>query len=58
MPRSMPTGSVDRRWRRGVFPAAALHSIAHHDTGKGYPEFLTRLAQVPDIETPTHKDLA
>lgn len=54
----MPTRSVDRRWRRGVFPAAALHSIAHHDTGKGYPEFLTRLAQESGIETPTHKDLA
>jgi transposase len=37
---------------------AALRSIVRRDTGEGYQEFLTKLAQASDIETPTRADLA
>jgi transposase len=37
---------------------AALRSIVRRDTGEGYHEFLTTLAQASDIETPTRADLA
>lgn len=37
---------------------AALRSIVRRDTGEGYQEFLTRLAQVSGIETPSREDLA
>src|SRR5918994_1352297 len=37
---------------------AALRSIVRRDTGEGYQEFLTRLAQASGIETPTRADLA
>ena len=37
---------------------AALRSIVRKDTGEGYQEFLTRLAQASGIETPTREDLA
>ncbi len=37
---------------------AALRSIVRRDTGESYEEFLTRLAQVSGIETPTREDLA
>ncbi len=37
---------------------AALRSIVRRDTGETYQEFLTRLAQVSGIETPTREDLA
>ncbi|MGH7128021.1 MAG: transposase [Planctomycetaceae bacterium] len=37
---------------------AALRSIVRRDTGEGYQEFLTKLAQVSGIETPTREDLA
>ena len=37
---------------------AALRSIVHRETGEGYQEFLTKLAQASGIETPTRADLA
>jgi transposase len=37
---------------------AALRSIVRRDSGETYQEFLTRLAQVSGIETPTRADLA
>jgi len=37
---------------------AALRSIVRRDTGEGYPEFLTRLAQESGIATPTREQLA
>lgn len=37
---------------------AALRSIVRRDTGETYQEFLTKLAQVSGIETPTRADLA
>jgi len=37
---------------------AALRSIVRRDTGEGYEEFLTTLAQESGIETPTRQDLA
>ena len=37
---------------------AALRSIVRRDTGEGYQEFLTRLAQASGIATPTRADLA
>ena len=37
---------------------AALRSIVRRDTGESYTEFLTRLAVVSGIETPTREDLA
>lgn len=37
---------------------AALRSIVRRDTGEGYQEFLTGLAQESGIETPTRADLA
>jgi len=37
---------------------AALRSIVRRDTGEGYEEFLTRLAKVSGIGTPTRADLA
>ena len=36
---------------------AALRSIVRRDTGEGYQEFLTKLAQASGIETPTPEDL-
>ena len=36
---------------------AAMKSIVRRDTGEGYQEFLTRLAQESGIETPTREDL-
>jgi transposase len=37
---------------------AALRSIVRRDTGETYNDFLTKLAQASDIETPTRADLA
>jgi transposase len=37
---------------------AALRSIVRRDTGEGYQDFLTKLAQASGIETPTQADLA
>jgi transposase len=37
---------------------AAMRSIVRRDTGDGYNEFLTQLAQASGIETPTREDLA
>src|SRR3989304_4233435 len=37
---------------------AALRSIVRRDSGEGYREFLTRLAQESGIETPTREELA
>src|SRR3990167_5899416 len=37
---------------------AALKSIVRRDSGEGYQEFLTKLAQESGIETPTREDLA
>ena len=37
---------------------AALRSIVRRDTGEGYEEFLTRLAQASGIATLTREDLA
>jgi len=37
---------------------AALRSIVRRDTGESYTDFLTRLAKVSGIETPTRADLA
>jgi transposase len=37
---------------------AALRSIVRRDSGEGYAEFLTRLAQESGIETPTREELA
>lgn len=37
---------------------AALRSIVRRDTGEGYQDFLTTLAQASGIETPTRADLA
>jgi transposase len=37
---------------------AALRSIVRRDSGEGYAEFLTKLAQESGIETPTREDLA
>jgi len=37
---------------------AAMRSIVRRDSGEGYAEFLTRLAQESGIETPTREDLA
>jgi transposase len=37
---------------------AAMKSIVRRDSGEGYQEFLTRLAQESGIETPTREDLA
>ncbi len=37
---------------------AAMRSIVRRDTGEGYQEFLTRLANESGIETPTREDLA
>ena len=37
---------------------AALRSIVRRDTGEGYEEFLTRLAQASGIATPTREDVA
>jgi transposase len=37
---------------------AALRSIVRRDTGEGYQEFLTQLAQASGIETPTRAELA
>lgn len=36
---------------------AVMKSIVRRDTGEGYQEFLTRLAQESGIETPTREDL-
>jgi Transposase DDE domain len=36
---------------------AAMRSIVRRDTGESYQEFLTQLAQVSGIETPTREDL-
>ena len=37
---------------------AAMRSIVRKDTGEGYQEFLTQLAQASGIATPTREDLA
>jgi transposase len=37
---------------------AALRSIVRRDTGAGYQDFLTKLAQASGIDTPTRADLA
>ena len=37
---------------------AAMRSIVRRDTGAGYDEFLTELAQQSGIETPTREDLS
>lgn len=37
---------------------AALRSIVRRDTGEGYQDFLTTLAQASGVETPTRADLA
>ena len=37
---------------------AALRSIVRRDTGEGYQDFLTTLAQASGLETPTRADLA
>jgi transposase len=37
---------------------AAMRSIVRRDTGAGYDEFLTQLAQASGIETPTREELA
>jgi len=37
---------------------AAMRSIVRRDTGEGYQDFLTRLAQASGIETPNREDLA
>src|SRR4029077_4642308 len=37
---------------------AALRAIVRRDTGEGYQEFLTRLAQASGIKTPTREQLA
>jgi transposase len=37
---------------------AALRHIVRRDTGEGYQDFLTQLAQASGIETPTRSDLA
>src|SRR5499433_895329 len=37
---------------------AAMRSIVRRDTGEGYTEFLTKLANGSGIETPTREDLA
>jgi transposase len=37
---------------------AAMRSIVRRDSGEGYGEFLTRLAQESGIQTPTREDLA
>jgi transposase len=37
---------------------AALRSIVRRETGEGYQDFLTQLAQASGIETPTRADLA
>ena len=37
---------------------AALRTIVRRDTGEGYQEFLTRLAQASGIKTPTREQLA
>ncbi len=37
---------------------AAMRSIVRRDSGEGYQEFLTKLAQESGIETPTREDLA
>jgi transposase len=37
---------------------AALRSIVRRDTGEGYEEFLTRLAEASGISTPTRADFA
>ncbi len=37
---------------------AAMRSIVRRDSGDSYNEFLTKLAQVSGIETPTREDLA
>lgn len=37
---------------------AALRSIVRRDSGEGYQQFLTKLAQASGIETPTREDLA
>lgn len=37
---------------------AAMRSIVRRDTGEGYEQFLTGLAQASGIETPTREDLA
>jgi transposase len=37
---------------------AALRSIVRRDTGEGYQEYLTQLAQASGIETPTREELA
>jgi len=37
---------------------AAMRSIVRKDTGESYTEFLTQLAKVSGIETPTREDLA
>jgi hypothetical protein len=37
---------------------AALRSIVQRDTGESYQEFLTQLAEVSGIETPTREELA
>ena len=36
---------------------AALRSIVRRDTGEGYQEFLTKLAQASGIETPTRANV-
>ena len=36
---------------------AALRSVVRRDTGEGYQDFLTKLAQTSGIETPTRADL-
>jgi transposase len=37
---------------------AALRSIVRRDTGESYQDFLTKLAQVSGVDTPTRADLA
>ena len=37
---------------------AAMRSIVRRDSGEGYQDFLTKLAQASGIETPTREDLA
>ena len=42
----------------GMIKGQTVGSIVRRDTGEGYQEFLTTLAQASGIETPTRADLA
>ena len=55
--RGRRSGSTRRR-DLGFDDHAALRSIVRRDTGEGYEEFLTRLAQASGIATPTREDVA